>query len=94
MSGWSPGTLHPDEVLDQTGLEVPEGEYETIAGFGMDRLGRIPEVGDSVEHGGWSIEVAAMDADGWPRSGSGPETQGEARTETDPVDPGPRRSQR
>ena len=43
-----PGTLHPDEVLDQTGLELPEGEYETVAGFVLDRLGRIPDVGDSV----------------------------------------------
>ena len=56
-----PGTLHPDEVLDQTGFEVPEGEYETIAGFVLDALGRIPDVGDSIEHEGWTVEVAAMD---------------------------------
>ena len=89
-----PGTLHPDEVLDQTGLEVPEGEYETIAGFVLDQLGRIPDVGDSVEHDGWSIEVAAMDRRRVSEVRLRPLTLGEARTETEPVDPRPRRSER
>jgi CBS domain containing-hemolysin-like protein len=89
-----PGTLHPDEVFDQTGLEVPEGEYETIAGFVLDQLGRIPEVGDSVEHDGWSIEVAAMDRRRVSEVRLRPLTLGEARTETEPVDPRPRRSER
>jgi CBS domain containing-hemolysin-like protein len=56
-----PGTLHPDEVLDATGLAIPEGDYETLAGFVLDRLGRIPGVGDDVEVDGWRLEVADMD---------------------------------
>jgi CBS domain containing-hemolysin-like protein len=55
------GTLHPDEVEEACGLVVPEGEYETIAGFVLDRLGRIPGPGDGIEHDGWEIEVAEMD---------------------------------
>jgi len=55
------GTLHPDEVLDLCGLELPEGEYETIAGFVLDRLGRIPAEGETVDEGEWSIEVVTMD---------------------------------
>ena len=39
------GTLHRDEVFDACGFAVPEGDYETLAGFVLDRLGRIPEVG-------------------------------------------------
>jgi CBS domain containing-hemolysin-like protein len=56
-----PGTLHLDDVRDACGLELPEGDYETIAGFVLDQLGRIPDVGDRIEYRGWAIEVAEMD---------------------------------
>ena len=55
------GTLHPDEVEEACGLVIPEGEYETIAGFVLERLGRIPAAGDGIVHDGWEIEVAEMD---------------------------------
>ena len=55
------GTLHPDEVFDACGLQIPEGEYETIAGFVLQQLGRIPRPGDGFMHERWRIEVAAMD---------------------------------
>lgn len=55
------GTLHPDEVEEACGFVMPEGEYETIAGFVLAELGRIPEVEDSVTRDGWEIQVAAMD---------------------------------
>ena len=32
----------PTRCVDATGFELPEGEYETLAGFVLDRLGRIP----------------------------------------------------
>jgi CBS domain containing-hemolysin-like protein len=56
-----PGTLHPDEVREACGFDMPEGEYETIAGFVLDRLGRIPAVGDRFDYDGWLIEVVEMD---------------------------------
>ena len=56
-----PGTLHLDDVRDACGFDIPEGDYETLAGFVLDQLGRIPDVGDRFEHEGWLIEVAAMD---------------------------------
>ena len=56
-----PGTLHPDEVREACGLEIPEGEYETVAGFVLDRLGRIPVAGESFPYDGWRVEVAEMD---------------------------------
>ena len=42
-------------------IEVPEGAYETLAGFVLDRLGRIPEVGDSFVCDEWQVRVAEMD---------------------------------
>jgi CBS domain containing-hemolysin-like protein len=56
-----PGGLHPDEVADLTGFEIPDGPYETLAGFVLDRLDRIPSVGDRFVQDGWTFEVVAMD---------------------------------
>jgi CBS domain containing-hemolysin-like protein len=55
------GTLHLDEVQEATGFEVPEGPYETLAGFLLDQLGRIPVVGDRVHFEGWTFEVTEME---------------------------------
>ena len=56
-----PGTLRPDELASQTGIYVDEdGPYETLAGFVMNELGEIPEIGDVVTVGGVSVEVVAM----------------------------------
>jgi len=55
------GTLHLDEVADLSGLQLPSGDYETIAGFVLEQLGRIPSAGDLLSHDGWWIEVAEMD---------------------------------
>ncbi len=55
------GTLHPDEVADITDLELPEGAYETIAGFVLEQLGRIPAAGESLIFEDWRIDVVEMD---------------------------------
>lgn len=55
------GALHPDEVLDATGFAMPEGEYETLAGLVLDRLGHLPVPGESFEHDGWQLVVEEMD---------------------------------
>ena len=56
-----PGRLGPDDVHEATGLTMPDGPYETLAGFVLDRLGRIPQVTEMVEYDGWRIEVLAVD---------------------------------
>jgi putative hemolysin len=43
------GLLNLDDFEDETRLELPEGPYETVAGFLMARLGRLPQVGDWVD---------------------------------------------
>ena len=55
------GRLHPDEVREACDLEMPEGAYDTLAGFVMDRLGRIPVVGDEFLWDGWRLGVVEMD---------------------------------
>nr|WP_194309183.1 hemolysin family protein [Flaviflexus huanghaiensis] len=48
--GWViPGDMRPDELAREAGLTVPDdGPYETLAGYIMTELGRMPEVGDEV----------------------------------------------
>lgn len=57
-----PADLRPDEVLDRSGIRVPEGDvYDTIGGFLMSVLERIPSVGDAVEIEDGTLEVQRMD---------------------------------
>jgi CBS domain containing-hemolysin-like protein len=57
-----PGLWRPDEVRERVHAPVPDGSaYETIGGYVMACLGRVPVVGDEVSVTGWSLRVAAMD---------------------------------
>jgi putative hemolysin len=42
------GLISLDDLAEQTGVEVPEGPYETLSGFVMHSLGRIPAVNDVI----------------------------------------------
>lgn len=44
-----PGSLTIEEFADRTGFVVDDGPFETIAGYVIDRLGRMPLDGDTVE---------------------------------------------
>jgi putative hemolysin len=52
--------LRPDELERALGLTIPDGDYETLAGFVMWRLGSVPSVGDAVEVDGWTLVVHRM----------------------------------
>jgi putative hemolysin len=55
------GLLHLDELAERTGIVLPEGPYETLAGFVQTRLGRVPSVGDTVDAHGHRFTVVEMD---------------------------------
>lgn len=59
------GSLHIDTVKDLMGSSTLPGEemggFHTLAGFIMSELGSIPREGQSVECGGWKLEVVDMD---------------------------------
>jgi len=57
-----PGLWRPDEVRSRIGAAIPEGHaYETVGGWVMATLGRVPEVGDRVQVAGWEAVVVDMD---------------------------------
>lgn len=45
----------PIHDLGDIGVSVEEGEYTTLSGLMMDRLGRVPKLGESVLEGGWNL---------------------------------------
>jgi CBS domain containing-hemolysin-like protein len=55
------GLLHPDEVREASGFEMPAGPYDTLAGFLLSLLHRIPSSGDHVGYRGWEFKVVEMD---------------------------------
>ncbi|MSZ46895.1 MAG: CBS domain-containing protein, partial [Actinobacteria bacterium] len=56
-----PGMIRPDELLEMA-IKVPDdGAYETVAGFMMSALGRIPAVGDEVQIEDGLLRVERMD---------------------------------
>ena len=55
------GLLNLDEFTEQTGIELPEGPYETVAGYVLAALGEVPSAGESVEVPGYILTVTEMD---------------------------------
>ncbi|HEX5540650.1 MAG TPA: hemolysin family protein [Micromonospora sp.] len=55
------GVLRADELAEQTGFRLPEGPYETLAGFLMARLGHIPVAGETLQEQGWEFTVVEVE---------------------------------
>ena len=49
--------LSISDVNERIGIKLPEGEYDTISGYIMARLGKVPAVGDSTKYNGLEITV-------------------------------------
>jgi putative hemolysin len=55
------GLVNLDDFAEETGIKLPEGPYETVAGHVMAVLGHLPDTGESIEAGGHRIVVTEMD---------------------------------
>jgi putative hemolysin len=55
------GLLNLEDFADRTGLQLPEGPYETVAGYVINELGRLPVKGDTLEALGHRFTVAELD---------------------------------
>ncbi len=54
------GSMGVDEVNQQMGLDLPEGDYDTIAGFILHLLSRIPREGEHLKYRNLKIAIKAM----------------------------------
>jgi len=48
------------DANEELGLRIPEGRYETVAGYVLDKLGHIPSEGESVDADGYRMVVAEV----------------------------------
>jgi putative hemolysin len=57
------GTLDTTELKKLLGVSLlpDEAGFQTLAGFVVSQLGRIPAAGDAFSHAGWRFEVMDMD---------------------------------
>ncbi|MCZ2823706.1 MULTISPECIES: hemolysin family protein [unclassified Modestobacter] len=55
------GLLNLDDFAGATGLQLPEGPYETVAGYVLAELGRLPVVGDTVTVEERTLTVLELD---------------------------------
>lgn len=55
------GMMNFDDFADGVGLRAEDGEYDTLAGFVLSHLERMPRVADHFEAGGFRFEVVDMD---------------------------------
>ena len=55
------GTLDVEELGEQAGITLPDGDYDTLAGFLLSELGHIPEVGEQVVFENATFTVTDMD---------------------------------
>jgi putative hemolysin len=55
------GLLNLDEFAEQTGIDLPEGPYETVAGYLLAALGHLPGEGESVLVSGYKLTVTKLD---------------------------------
>jgi putative hemolysin len=55
------GLLNLDDFYDETGIKLPDGPYETVAGFIVSELGHVPTAGEVVQHDGYQLKVTELD---------------------------------
>jgi CBS domain containing-hemolysin-like protein len=55
------GSMPIGRLNDEISTNIPENEYDTIGGFIFGMLGRVPVIGDSVDHQGWKFSTEELD---------------------------------
>jgi len=54
------GGMRVEEANEEMGLELPEGDYETVAGFILDLLRHIPKTGERLRYKGMNLVITEM----------------------------------
>jgi len=54
------GGMRIEEVNQEMDVELPEGDYETVAGFMLSRLGHIPRTGEQLRYKGLKLVITKM----------------------------------
>jgi putative hemolysin len=55
------GLLNLEDFEEESGVVLPDGPYETVAGWFVAQLGRLPAIGDQLQGAGAGFEVIELD---------------------------------
>ena len=50
-----PGSFPVEKLAEQLKIELPEGDFDTVAGLFLDALGHLPKAGEKVDLNGWEL---------------------------------------
>lgn len=53
------GRVEGEDLKAVTGFDMPDGDYETLAGFLLARMGHVPAVGERLSYGTWVFTVTS-----------------------------------
>jgi len=56
-----PGKIQIDYLRNHWKIDLPDGNYDTLSGFILSRLGKIPDVGEVIIHENWRLRIVATD---------------------------------
>jgi putative hemolysin len=54
------GQMRVEDANQELGLHLPSGDYETLAGFILAKVGRLPNQGDVITHDGVRLMITEM----------------------------------
>jgi putative hemolysin len=54
-----PGSFPVHDLVDLD-VELPDGDYTTVAGLVLEQMSRFPRVGETIDIDGWSVEIRAV----------------------------------
>jgi putative hemolysin len=56
------GSMAADELAERLDIVIPQDRnYQTAAGFVLDRMGYLPAVGETFDDQGWRFEIVDLD---------------------------------
>ena len=55
------GSVPIDELNELLGSDIPHDDWDTVGGFVLGKLGRVPETAESVDHRQWTFTVEEVD---------------------------------
>jgi len=54
------GSMRVEDANEELGLGLPQGDYDTVAGFVLSLLGRIPKEGEQLRYNGLKLVITEM----------------------------------
>ena len=86
------GRLPASRLAEVLELRLPEGDWDTVGGLVLDRMGHVPETGETTELDGWRLSALEVEGRRINLVGARRDTDADAADDADSVGAGPDRA--